>query len=47
MNNAASIAVLPLEWRISEGLTPYTEAQSLMQARIGGIRAGTEAEMVW
>ncbi len=47
MNNAASIAVLPLEWRISEGLTPYPEAQALMQARIAGIRAGTEAEMVW
>ncbi len=47
MNNAASIAVLPLEWRISEGLTPYPEAQALMQARIAGIRAGTEAEIVW
>ena len=47
MNNAASIAVLPLEWRISEGLIPYPEAQALMQARIVGIRAGTEGELVW
>lgn len=47
MNNAASIAVLPLEWRISEGLIPYPEAQALMQARIAGIRAGTEGELVW
>jgi lipoyl(octanoyl) transferase len=47
MNNAASIAVLPPEWRISDGLTPYPEAQDLMQARIAAIRAGTQPELVW
>lgn len=47
MNNAASIAVLPLEWRISDGLTPYPDAQALMEARIAGIRGGDEAELVW
>ena len=29
-----------LEWRISEGLTPYPEALAAMRARVEAIRAG-------
>ncbi len=37
----------PLEWRIAEGLTPYPEAITAMQARVAAIHAGTAAECVW
>jgi lipoyl(octanoyl) transferase len=37
----------PLEWRISEGLTPYPEAIAAMQARVTAIRAGTAGDLVW
>lgn len=36
-----------LEWRVSPGLTPYTEALAAMEARAGAIRAGTAGELVW
>ncbi|HKM63824.1 MAG TPA: lipoyl(octanoyl) transferase LipB [Acidisphaera sp.] len=36
-----------LEWRISDGLTPYPEALAEMQRRVAGIRAGTAGEAVW
>jgi lipoyl(octanoyl) transferase len=35
------------EWRISEGLTPYSEAVAAMEARVAEIRAGTAPELVW
>jgi lipoyl(octanoyl) transferase len=36
-----------LEWRISDGLTPYPDALATMRDRVAGIRAGTEDELVW
>ena len=50
MNMPASIAGEPpgqVEWRISEGLTPYPDAIAAMQARAAAIRAGTAAQQVW
>ena len=37
----------PLEWRISDGLTPYPYALGLMRDRVDAIRAGTAGELVW
>ncbi len=36
-----------VEWRVTEGLTPYPEAVAAMEARVEAIRAGTEGELVW
>jgi lipoyl(octanoyl) transferase len=36
-----------VEWRISEGLTPYPDALATMSERAAAIRAGTAAEQVW
>jgi len=36
-----------LEWRISDGLTPYPDALTLMRDRVAAIRAGTARELVW
>jgi len=36
-----------LEWRISDDLVPYAEAEDLMAARVNAIRAGTAPELVW
>jgi len=36
-----------IEWRISEGLTPYPEAVDAMEARVARIRAGEAAQQVW
>lgn len=36
-----------LEWRISDGLTPYPDAVASMQERVAAIRAGTAPELVW
>jgi lipoyl(octanoyl) transferase len=36
-----------IEWRLSEGLTPYSEALAEMEARAAAIRAGEAAELVW
>ena len=36
-----------VEWRVSEGLTPYRQALSAMEARAAAIRAGTEPELAW
>src|SRR5580692_3550168 len=36
-----------LEWRVSDGLTPYPEALALMRDRVAAIRAGTAGELVW
>ena len=36
-----------VEWRISEGLTPYEEALAWMDARVDAILAGRAEECVW
>lgn len=36
-----------LEWRISDSLVPYAEAEDVMAARVEAIRAGTAPELVW
>jgi len=36
-----------LEWRISDGLTPYPDALAQMRDRVAAIRAGTAGELVW
>jgi lipoyl(octanoyl) transferase len=36
-----------VEWRVSEGLTPYREALAWMEARVAAIHAGEAAECVW
>ncbi len=36
-----------VEWRISEGLTPYEEALAWMEARVAAILAGEADECVW
>jgi lipoyl(octanoyl) transferase len=35
------------EWRIAEGLTPYTDAIAAMRERVAAIRAGSAGELVW
>ena len=37
----------PVEWRVSEGLTPYETALSTMEARVAAIAQGRAAELVW
>jgi lipoyl(octanoyl) transferase len=37
----------PLEWRIAEGLIPYTDALAAMEERVAAIRAGTAGELAW
>ncbi len=36
-----------VEWRITEGLTPYEEAVAVMEARAEAIAEGTAPELVW
>jgi lipoyl(octanoyl) transferase len=36
-----------IEWRISDALVPYGEAEAAMEARAAAIRAGTAPEQVW
>lgn len=36
-----------VEWRISEGLTPYDEALAWQEARVAGIGAGNTDECIW
>ena len=42
MNNLSEI-----EWRVSEGLTPYADALAEMEQRAADVRAGTARELVW
>lgn len=42
-----SISPAALEWRISDGLTPYPDALATMRERVAAIRAGTAGELVW
>ena len=40
-------AIDDVEWRVSDGLTPYREALAAMEARAAAIRAGTAPELAW
>ena len=37
----------PVDWCITDGLTPYAEAVAIMEARVAAISAGTARELVW
>lgn len=47
MNDPASIADSTLEWKITDGLTPYPDSLAAMRERVAEIRAGTASELVW
>ena len=36
-----------IEWRVSDGLVPYEEALSDMEARAAAVREGSAAERIW
>ena len=36
-----------IEWRVSDGLTPYPEALAEMEARAAAVREGSARELVW
>ena len=36
-----------IEWRVSEGLTPYADALAEMEARAAAVREGKAPELVW
>ncbi|MGH6706901.1 MAG: lipoyl(octanoyl) transferase LipB [Sphingomicrobium sp.] len=38
---------MEVEWRVSEGLTPYADALAGMEARAAAVREGTAPELVW
>ena len=40
-------AIHGVEWRVSDGLTPYRQALAEMEARAAAIRAGTAPELAW
>lgn len=37
----------PVEWQVTEGLTPYPEAVTAMEARVAAIAGGEAPERVW
>jgi lipoyl(octanoyl) transferase len=39
--------VSDIEWRISDALVPYEEAETTMKARVAAIRDGAAPELVW
>ena len=41
------MATTPIEWRVSDGLTPYADALAAMEARAAAVAAGAAAELVW
>jgi lipoyl(octanoyl) transferase len=47
MTDMGSITRTTLEWRISDGVTPYPDALALMRDRVAAIRAGIAGELVW
>src|SRR5471030_855535 len=47
MTIMGSITRPDLEWRVSDGLTPYPDALALMRDRVPAIRAGEADELVW
>ena len=42
-----SITQTNLEWRVTDGLTAFPDAQALMRERVAAINAGTAGELVW
>ncbi|MCY7398619.1 MAG: lipoate-protein ligase B, partial [Sphingomonas bacterium] len=36
-----------IEWRVSDGLTPYPDALAAMEARAAAVRSGAARELVW
>ena len=40
-------AMAPVEWRVSAAPVGYDDALAVMDARVAGIAAGREAELVW
>jgi MFS family permease len=53
MRNNLTVGLLPpsgsaaVEWRVSDGLVPYEEAVTFMEARAVAIAAGREPELTW
>ena len=47
MDAVAASSGTSIEWRVSDGLTPYAEALAEMEARALAIRDGGAAELVW
>lgn len=41
------MTVSDIEWRVSDGLTPYEEALAAMEARAAAVRDGGARELVW
>jgi lipoyl(octanoyl) transferase len=41
------VAIDGVEWRVTEGLTPYAEALAAMETRAAAVRDGTAPELVW
>nr|WP_318526399.1 lipoyl(octanoyl) transferase LipB [Hypericibacter terrae] len=37
----------PVEWRVSDALTPYPEAVAAMEARVAAIARGEAPELIW
>jgi lipoyl(octanoyl) transferase len=44
---AATPDLLPIEWQVSDGLTPYESAVRTMEERAAAIAEGAAAELVW
>jgi lipoyl(octanoyl) transferase len=40
-------AIDGVEWRVTDGLTPYPEALAAMETRAAAVRDGTAPELVW
>ena len=47
METPANWSDTPVEWHVSEGLTPYEAAVAEMEARVAAIREGRARERVW
>ena len=47
MDKAKQAGIGAVEWRVLEGLAPYTETLAAMEARVAEIAAGTAPEAVW
>jgi lipoyl(octanoyl) transferase len=44
---APASGLAPIEWKITDGLTPYEEALSFMETRAAQIAAGEAPECIW
>jgi lipoyl(octanoyl) transferase len=44
---AASADLAPVEWRVSDAPVAYEDALAVMEARVAGIAAGRDPELVW